>query len=168
MSIIGYRGQTHPSIVWITLYPMIFGLPALDFIGSGQVLCRLSFGGQLRNNRGKTPKPLIRQAILILPSNPVNRTQIANAHVITEFQSQGKLTRDTTEQGKMRWYSLPRTLFPVGKIYWWEQLPRREGVTPYVIHNNWVVGLYIKEYRFREAGLWFLAQPPDYYAREYL
>eukprot|EP00850_Spirogloea_muscicola_P008406 SM000044S16053 [mRNA] locus=s44:717872:720690:- [translate_table: standard] len=45
-------------------------------------------------------------------------------------------------------------LFPSGFEYWQARTWVKRGVTPVVVHNNWINGKEAKLQRFREAGLW--------------
>ena len=54
-----------------------------------------------------------------------------------------------------RVHLLPATYFPDGKSYFTNFEPARQGVLPYVVHNNWVVGMKAKLERLRNTGLYF-------------
>jgi hypothetical protein len=51
---------------------------------------------------------------------------------------------------------LDRDLFPSGKNYFSERKPQAKGVTPVVIHNNYIVGAQAKIDRFRNENLWYI------------
>ena len=50
---------------------------------------------------------------------------------------------------------LPATYFPDGLSYFTKFESARQGVLPYVVHNNWVVGMKAKLDRLRRSGLFF-------------
>ena len=45
-------------------------------------------------------------------------------------------------------------LFPNGFQYFNKRTVQREGRTPLVVQNNWIMGAHNKRHRFREAQLW--------------
>ena len=45
-------------------------------------------------------------------------------------------------------------LFPNGFQYFAKRTVQREGVSPLVVQNNWIMGAENKRHRFREAGMW--------------
>jgi hypothetical protein len=53
---------------------------------------------------------------------------------------------------------LHRLLFPNGYAFWDAEEPQSKGVSPLLVHCNWVEGQLTKKYRLREAGLWALDQ----------
>jgi hypothetical protein len=50
---------------------------------------------------------------------------------------------------------LPATYFPDGLSFFTNFDSARQGVLPYVIHNNWLVGMKAKRERLRQLGLYF-------------
>jgi hypothetical protein len=52
-------------------------------------------------------------------------------------------------------------LFPNGFQYFVKRTVQREGVSPLVVQNNWIMGAENKRHRFREAGMW--SQDADEY-----
>jgi hypothetical protein len=50
---------------------------------------------------------------------------------------------------------LPATYFPDGRSYFTDFESARQGVLPYVVHNNWVVGTKAKLERLKQSGLYF-------------
>ena len=56
-------------------------------------------------------------------------------------------------------------LFPNGFQYFVKRTVQREGGTPLVVQNNWMMGADNKRHRFREAHLWLL-DPPSYYGAD--
>ena len=54
-------------------------------------------------------------------------------------------------------------LFPNGFQYFNKRTVQREGRTPLVVQNNWIMGAHNKRHRFREAQLW--TQDTDAYYR---
>ena len=53
-------------------------------------------------------------------------------------------------------------LFPNGFQYFVKRTVQREGGTPLVVQNNWMMGAENKRHRFREAALWS-QDPPAYF-----
>ena len=49
---------------------------------------------------------------------------------------------------------LDSSLFPNGVAFFERGLPAQQGISPFVIHNNWVNGLDAKIFRFQQLGLW--------------
>jgi hypothetical protein len=50
---------------------------------------------------------------------------------------------------------LPASYFPDGRSYFMNFDSVRQGILPYVVHNNWVVGMKAKLERLRHSGLYF-------------
>ena len=49
---------------------------------------------------------------------------------------------------------LDSSLFPNGVAFFERGLPAQQGISPFVVHNNWVNGLDAKIFRFQQLGLW--------------
>eukprot|EP00475_Leptophrys_vorax_P016497 TRINITY_DN2293_c0_g1_i5.p1 TRINITY_DN2293_c0_g1~~TRINITY_DN2293_c0_g1_i5.p1 ORF type:complete len:1039 (-),score=270.87 TRINITY_DN2293_c0_g1_i5:136-3252(-) len=59
-------------------------------------------------------------------------------------------------EGKLKRALWKNNRFPDGRSFFEELLPQRTGVSPVVIHNNWIVGIENKIHRFKNWGMWAL------------
>ena len=59
--------------------------------------------------------------------------------LLRAWEGDGLASRNSTDKKKLRFTFLSKVLFPVGKDFWWEQLPRRHKVIPYLVHVNWAM-----------------------------
>lgn len=57
---------------------------------------------------------------------------------------------------------LPRTYFANGTCYFNAKVPQRLGITPYIIHNNCIIGHDSKVARFKLYNLWLVPNPLDF------
>ncbi|EGC35435.1 hypothetical protein DICPUDRAFT_152231 [Dictyostelium purpureum] len=55
---------------------------------------------------------------------------------------------------KIKYVLLDRKLFPNGTAYFNLKLTQRANITPYIVHNNCIIGHRSKKERFIEYGLW--------------
>ena len=58
----------------------------------------------------------------------------------------------------LKYAILPRTLYPNGATYFTRALRPKGGLSPYVVHNNWLSGAAAKQARFEAHGMWWLTR----------
>lgn len=75
---------------------------------------------------------------------------------------QTELDRLTPLHTKVKRSYFPRDVFPDGLAMYRDHLPQKAGLTPYIVHPNWIVGKEIKILRLRQWGHWY-AEPEVYY-----
>ena len=74
-----------------------------------------------------------------------------------EQYAQMEVLKGYEETGEaLVWRYLPRELFPNGLVYFDYLVPQQLGITPYIIHNNFVIGKHLKLLRFKEIGYDFI------------
>ncbi|KAG5463343.1 MAG: nucleotide-diphospho-sugar transferase-domain-containing protein [Olpidium bornovanus] len=56
---------------------------------------------------------------------------------------------------------LDRSLFPNGRVYFKHRLAQKTGITPFIVHANYIRGSAAKRSALKEAGLWLLDDDDD-------
>ncbi|KAN0040662.1 hypothetical protein ACTA71_009000 [Dictyostelium dimigraforme] len=61
------------------------------------------------------------------------------------------------KKDKIRYRLLDKKLFPNGTNYFNLKITQRDNITPFIIHNNCIIGHRSKKERFIEYGLWYIS-----------
>ncbi|KAM9973935.1 hypothetical protein ACTFIW_007597 [Dictyostelium discoideum] len=66
------------------------------------------------------------------------------------------LLSENDKKDKIRYRLLDKKLFPNGTNYFNLKITQRDNITPFIIHNNCIIGHRSKKDRFIEYGLWYI------------
>lgn len=94
--------------------------------------------------------------IFLLWNTYLNRQNIGNTSKIYGDQDVLQYVLKTNKN-HFEWNIFDSTLYPNGKVYFDMHVSQKHGIIPFMIHNNWIVGIKGKIERFKKNGLWFLS-----------